>query len=149
MHECTRIPAFAGTTISAVFADDSGACRGNEKPGVPQPAPVPASLVLLASAMPVHAFQPTVLADGSFEYFFAAPSLDIRSAGDLDLTGLSFIDGVEGGFRVGASFNLDWLGGEKAWLASPASTWSGLDTLPRRCRSLRAAASLSARHSLP
>lgn len=73
----------------------------------------------------------TSFADGSFEYFFAAPSLDIRGAGDLDLTGLSFIEGVADGFRVGASFNLDWLGGEQAVLASPASTWSGLDGLPR------------------
>jgi hypothetical protein len=70
-------------------------------------------------------------ADGSVEYFFAAPSLDIRGAGDLDLAGLSFIDGVEGGFRVGAAFNLDWLGGENASLASSASTWSGVGTLPR------------------
>lgn len=90
-----------------------------------------ASLVLLAAALPAHAFQKTALADGGFEYFFAAPSLDIRGAGDLDLTGLSFIEGVTGGFRVGASFNLDWLGGEQATLGSPLSTWSGLDTLPR------------------
>jgi hypothetical protein len=85
----------------------------------------------IAVALPAHAFQKTSLADGSFEYFFAAPSLDIRSAGDLNLVGLSFIEGVAGGFRVGALFNLDWLGGEQALLASPASTWSGLDTLPR------------------
>jgi len=82
-------------------------------------------------ALPAQAFQKTSFADGSFEYFFAAPSLDIRGAGDLDLTGLSFIEGVTGGFRVGASLDLDWVGGENAWLASPASTWSGLDTLPR------------------
>ena len=85
----------------------------------------------LAVVLPAHAFQKTSLADGSFEYFFAAPSLDVRGSGDLDLTGLSFIDGVEGGFRVGASFNLDWMGGEEAWLPSPASTWRGLDSLPR------------------
>lgn len=90
-----------------------------------------AALALLATALPAHAFQKTALADGGFEYFFAAPSLDIRGAGDLDLSGLSFIEGVTGGFRVGASFDLDWLGGENAWLASPASTWSGLDTQPR------------------
>lgn len=90
-----------------------------------------ALLALLAVAMPAHAFQKTALADGGFEYFFAAPSLDIRGVGDLDLTGLSFIEGVTGGFRVGASFDLDWLGGENAWLASPFSTWSGLDTQPR------------------
>lgn len=90
-----------------------------------------ASLVLLAAALPAHAFQKIALADGGFEYFFAAPSLDIRGVGDLDLTGLSFIEGVTGGFRVGASFDLDWLGGENAWLASPASTWSGLDTAQR------------------
>lgn len=85
----------------------------------------------VAAALPAHAFQKTSFADGSFEYFFAAPSLDIRSTGDLDLTGLSFIEGVDSGFRVGALFDLDWLSGEQAWLASPASTWSGLDTLPR------------------
>ncbi len=90
-----------------------------------------ASLALLATALPAHAFQKTALADGGFEYFFAAPSLDIRGAGDLDLTGLSFIEGVTGGFRVGASFDLDWLGGENAWLASPASSWSGVDTAQR------------------
>ena len=84
----------------------------------------------LAVVLPAHAFQKTSLADGSFEYFFATPSLDIRGGGDLDLAGLSFIEGVEGGFRVGASFNLDWMGGEQAVLASPASTWSGLDILP-------------------
>jgi len=82
-------------------------------------------------ALPAQAFQKTTLAGGGFEYFFAAPSLDIRGSGDLDLTGLSFIEGVEGGFRVGASFSLDWMGGENAWLASPGSTWSGLDTQPR------------------
>jgi len=85
----------------------------------------------VAAALPAHAFQKTSFADGRFEYFFAAPSLDIRGAGGLDLTGLSFIEGVEGGFRVGALFNLDWLDGERAWLASSASTWSGLDILPR------------------
>lgn len=87
--------------------------------------------VLGATALPVHAFQTTSNADGSFEYFFAAPSLDIRGAGDLDLRGLSYIEGVADGFRVGARFNLDWLGGENAWLASSASTWSGLATQPR------------------
>ena len=90
-----------------------------------------ASLALLAAALPAHAFQKTSLADGGFEYFFAAPSLDIRGAGDLDLTGLSFIEGMTEGFRVGALFNLDWLGGEQATLGAPLSTWSGLDTLPR------------------
>jgi hypothetical protein len=90
-----------------------------------------AASLLLAAVLPAHAFQKTALADGGFEYFFAAPSLEIRGAGDLDLTGLSFIDGVEGGFRVGAAFNLDWLGGENASLGSPLSTWSGVDTLPR------------------
>jgi hypothetical protein len=85
----------------------------------------------IAAALPAHAFQKTARADGGFEYFFAAPSLDIRSAGDLDLTGLSFIEGEAGGFRVGASFDLDWMGGENAWLASQGSTWSGVDTQPR------------------
>ena len=89
-----------------------------------------AALVLVAT-LPAHAFQKTSFADGSFEYFFAAPSLDIRSTGDLDLSGLSFIEGVDSGFRVGALFDLDWLDGERAWLATPASTWSGIDTLPR------------------
>lgn len=87
--------------------------------------------LLVAAALPAHAFQKTLFADGSFEYFFAAPSLDIRGTGDLDLTGLSFIEGIESGFRVGALFDLDWLDGERAWLASPASTWSGIDILPR------------------
>ena len=40
----------------------------------------------LAAALPAHAFQKTATADGSFEYFFAAPSLEIRTAGDLDLS---------------------------------------------------------------
>lgn len=71
---------------------------------------------------------PAVFADKDAGF---PPSLDIRGSGDLDLTGLSFIDGVEGGFRVGASFNLDWTGGEQAWRPFPASTWSGLDSLPR------------------
>ena len=87
--------------------------------------------VALAAALPAQAFQKTSFADGSFEYFFAAPSLRIETAGDLDLHGLSFIEGIEGGFRVGALFNLDWLGGEQAALGSPASTWSGIDSLPR------------------
>ncbi|MFH1869389.1 MAG: hypothetical protein ABIK82_01400 [Pseudomonadota bacterium] len=85
----------------------------------------------LGTMLPAHAFQKTSLADGSFEYFFAAPSLDIRGPGDLDLGGLSFIEGVSDGFRVGALFNLDWLGGEQATLESPLSSWNGLDTLPR------------------
>jgi hypothetical protein len=85
----------------------------------------------IVAALPAHAFQKTSVADGSLEYFFAAPSLEIRSSGDLDLTGLSFIDGVEGGFRVGALFDLDWTGGEQALLASSTGTWSGVDTLPR------------------
>jgi hypothetical protein len=91
------------------------------------------TLAALAFAMasPARAFQATQNADGSFEYFFAAPSLRIESAGDLDLTGLSFIEGVADGFRVGASFGLDWLGGESGWLAQSAATWSGLATLPR------------------
>lgn len=85
----------------------------------------------IVMALPAHAFQKTALVDGGFEYFFATPSLEIRGAGDLDLTGLSFIEGVTGGFRVGASFDLDWLGGESAWMASSTSAWSGLDLLPR------------------
>ena len=90
-----------------------------------------ALLALLATALPAQAFQKTALAGGGFEYFFAAPSLDIRTDGDLDLAGLSFIEGVTGGFRVGALFDLDWTDGEQAVLASSNSTWSGLDILPR------------------
>lgn len=85
----------------------------------------------LGTMLPAHAFQKTSLADGSFEYFFAAPSLDIRGPGDLDLGGLSFIEGVSDGFRVGALFNLDWLGGEQTTLESPLSSWNGLDTFRR------------------
>lgn len=90
-----------------------------------------AAALLLAAVMPAQAFQQTALADGGYEYFFAAPTLEIRGAGDLDFAGLSFIEGVAGGFRVGAAFDLDWLGGENASLGSPLSTWSGLDTQPR------------------
>lgn len=82
-------------------------------------------------ALPAQAFQRTSFDDGRFEYFFAAPALEIRGSGGLDLTGLSFIEAVEGGFRVGASLNLDWLRGERAWQASPAGTWTGLDMVPR------------------
>jgi hypothetical protein len=95
---------------------------------------VAATVAALAvgAAAPAHAYQATQLADGSFEYFFAAPSLRIASAGDLDLSGLSFIEGVADGFRVGASFMLEWLGGEDARLAPAAATWSGLAGEPRR-----------------
>jgi hypothetical protein len=84
-----------------------------------------------ALAAPAQAFQATQLADGSYEYFFAAPSLRVQGAGDLDLTGLSFIEGVADGFRVGANFALDWLGDEQAWQAPAQAIWSGFDSTPR------------------
>ena len=90
------------------------------------------AVLAVAFAAPTHAYQWTQMADGSFEYFFAAPSLRIESAGNLDLTGLSFIEGVADGFRVGAAFDLAWLVGENAWLAPSAATWSGLASEPRR-----------------
>ena len=92
-----------------------------------------ASIVCLAAlAAPAHAFSATQLADGRYEYFFEAPSLRIESAGDLDLSGLSFIEGATNGFRVGASFALDWLGDESAWSTLPASSWNGVATDARR-----------------
>lgn len=74
---------------------------------------------------------PTASGEG-FEYFFATPSLSITSATDFDLTGLSFIEGVEGGFRVGSSFVLDWQVMHSSALSSgPEGTWTGSDTSPR------------------
>lgn len=84
-----------------------------------------------AAALPAGAFERTSFGDGRFEYFFDAPSLDISGTGDLDLTGLSFIEGVAGGFRVGALFDLDWLGGEQAAASPSLGAWSGLELLPR------------------
>jgi hypothetical protein len=83
-------------------------------------------------AAPVRAFSETPLPDGSFEYFFAAPSLRIASTLDLDLGGLRFIEGVADGFRVGAAFPLEWLGGENARLTTASADWSGISSEPRR-----------------
>jgi hypothetical protein len=84
----------------------------------------------LALVAPAQAFEKTANADGSFDYFFAAPSLAISSAGALDLGGLNFIEGVAGGFHVGASFNLDAQGGELA-IDAAGNRWLGLDVSPR------------------
>lgn len=84
-----------------------------------------------ALAAPVHAFSVTRNVDGGYEYYFSASSLRIESAGDLDLSGLSFIESVVDGFRVGASFALDWLGGESARLESQAASWDGSSSEPR------------------
>lgn len=81
-------------------------------------------------AAPVQAFSVTQNANGSYEYLFATPSLAIRSTHDIDLGGVSFIEGEAGGFRVGANFALDWLRDEQAWQA-PGIAWSGIDLLPR------------------
>jgi hypothetical protein len=89
------------------------------------------AVISTALAAPAQAFQITRLDDGSYEYFFATPSLRVQSTGDLDLAGLAFIEGVTDGFRVGASFSLDWLDGEQAWLAPAQATWSGFDSAPR------------------
>jgi hypothetical protein len=89
------------------------------------------STALLCCAAPAGAFSATPLAGGGYEYFFAAPSLRIESAGDLDLTGVSFTEGVTGGFCVGASFALDWQGAENAWQTTSRAAWRGRDVLPR------------------
>lgn len=92
-----------------------------------------ALLVFLAVlTAPASAVTATQQPDGSYVYFFAAPSLRIESSGDIDLGGLSFIEGVADGFRVGASFLLEWLGGENARLGSRGVYWSGFSSEPRR-----------------
>ncbi|WP_153117414.1 PEP-CTERM sorting domain-containing protein [Rhodocyclus tenuis] len=104
----------------------------------------------LALVAPAQAFEKTAHADGSFEYFFAGQSLTISGPGSLDLSGLNFIEGVDNGFRVGALFMLDSLGGELA-VDSSGNRWSSLDLAPRRL-DISAAGDLdlgTARLSLP
>lgn len=88
------------------------------------------AICLAGLAVPAQAYLMTQLTDGSYEYFFATPSLALHSTGDIDLGGVSFIEGVDGGFRVGATFALDWRGGEQAW-QTPDIVWNGIDLSPR------------------